>query len=170
MRVKIKQIDDASLSTLKVLLNHIKDEYDLSYNEIIGQVAPDKKESKEEDGIPISVFNPTLGALESIVKYLVEEKQFSHKEISTLLNRDPRTIWSTYNKAGSKLKQKLDTGSQLKVPFSVFTPRKHSILESLVIYLKTELDMFLHEISVILCRDDSTIWTAFNRAKKKDEN
>ena len=157
---------------MNVLLDHLKDKYNLTNSEIFEQLSAENEKSIEtpdSNHAPISIFNSSLGALESIVKYLKEDKNLSNKNISLLLNRDQRTIWATYNKAKNKHTQKLDTSSKLKIPLSIFTSRKLSILESLVLYLKTELSLPLHEIAESLCRDDSTIWTVFSRAKKKNE-
>jgi len=132
----------------------------LSYKEIISQLEPKK-------GVPISVFSKKLGALESIVKFLVEERKLSYKEIAKVLNRDPRTIWSTYDKAKKKLPSQLDVSSQTYLPLEIFADRNLSVLESIVYYLKTEVGMSLHEISEKLERGKSTIWTVYDRAKKK---
>ena len=45
--------------------------------------------------------------------------------------------------------------------------RSFSTLESIVRYLKESCHLSLHEIAVILNRDDSTIWTVYDRAKRK---
>jgi hypothetical protein len=59
----------------------------------------------DEINLPITIFtNRKLGMLESAVVYLSEEKKLSFNQIAKLLNRDNRTIWSTYHKARGKLK------------------------------------------------------------------
>ena len=40
-------------------------------------------------------------------------------------------------------------------------------MESVVFYMKDSLSMTYHEIAAALNRDDRTIWTVYNRAKKK---
>ena len=55
----------------------------------------------------------------------------------------------------------------VSIPSSIFKDRKLAPLESITEYLKDEHGMSLHEIAVILNRDDRTIWTCYNRAKKK---
>jgi len=42
-------------------------------------------------------------------------------------------------------------------------------MESVVFYMKSELEMTYHEIAEALNRDDRTIWTVYKRAKKKQE-
>ena len=60
--------------------------------------------SKEEQ-IPIAIFdNDILSALESIAKYLKENRGLTFHQIAVLLKRDDRTIWSSYNKASKKRK------------------------------------------------------------------
>ena len=51
------------------------------------------------------------------------------------------------------------------IPISIF--RNASPLEALVKYLKDNLGLSLHEISVLLNRDDGTIWITYNNASKK---
>ncbi len=54
--------------------------------------------------IPSDIFkNRDLAVLESLVKYLKEDKDFSYAEIADLLNRDDRTIWTVYSRAKKKL-------------------------------------------------------------------
>ena len=55
----------------------------------------------------------------------------------------------------------------VQIPSSVFRDRSASVLEVLVEYLKEKRDMSLHEIALLLNRDDRTIWTVYNRIKKK---
>jgi hypothetical protein len=58
---------------------------------------------QEEISIPISVFkNRKLGMLENAVVFLKEKCKLNYHEIAVLLNRDDRTIWSSYNKAKKK--------------------------------------------------------------------
>lgn len=50
-----------------------------------------------------SIFhNNKLTIFESLVKYLKEEKSFNYHEISLLLNRDERNIWTIYKNALKK--------------------------------------------------------------------
>ncbi len=55
----------------------------------------------------------------------------------------------------------------LLVPLSLLRDRSVSILESIVKYLKEKKKLTYHEIAVLLNRDDRTIWTVYNRARKK---
>jgi len=53
------------------------------------------------------------------------------------------------------------------IPSTIFRNRELAPLESISAYLKNEIGMSFHEIAVLLNRDDRTIWTCYNRAKKK---
>jgi len=72
-----------------------------------------KKEISEKDKylldfnneikIKTSIFhNSNLTIFEAFVKHLKEEKNFSFHEISILLNRDERNIWTVYNNSLKK--------------------------------------------------------------------
>ena len=54
------------------------------------------------------------------------------------------------------------------IPLSVFLDRGVSVLEAVSEYLKDSKELSYHEIAVLLNRDDRTIWTCYNRAKKKN--
>ncbi|MFH1915849.1 MAG: sigma factor-like helix-turn-helix DNA-binding protein [Nanoarchaeota archaeon] len=54
--------------------------------------------------VPSGVFTDrTVSVLESMVRYLKEEKGFTYKEIALMLNRDQRTIWTVYSRARRKI-------------------------------------------------------------------
>ena len=53
------------------------------------------------------------------------------------------------------------------LPPSIFQDRSLSVLESITEYLKDSKNFSYHEIAEIMNRDDRTIWTCYNRAKKK---
>ncbi len=62
----------------------------------------------------------------------------------------------------------MDNG-MIKVPAYLFRDRRVAVLEALVEYLKDVKGLSYHEIAVLLNRDDRTIWTVYDRAKKKRE-
>ena len=62
-------------------------------------------DKKETTKIPISVFNDRkLSILESLTLYLRNEK-LSNVEISEIINRDPRNVFTVYKRALEKLKK-----------------------------------------------------------------
>ena len=55
--------------------------------------------------IPISIFRDReLSVLEAIAEYLKDKKGMRYSEIAQLLNRDDRTIWTSYKRAKEKRK------------------------------------------------------------------
>ncbi|MCX6742536.1 MAG: right-handed parallel beta-helix repeat-containing protein [Candidatus Pacearchaeota archaeon] len=163
-RRKKKKLDEEKLFTiLQLSINELKERYALSTDEII-KIAEKKSQEKT---IPLAIFQENLGALETIVKYLKENLNLSYHEIARLLNRDDRTIWTTYQIVMKKKKEKIEIKSnRFLIPLSVFSNRKLSILESLISYLK-EKNLSFKEISELINRDQRNIWTINSRAKKK---
>ena len=53
------------------------------------------------------------------------------------------------------------------ISHSAACPLTLSILENIVLYLKEELSLSFKEISVLIKKDPSTVWTAYQRALKK---
>ena len=53
-----------------------------------------------------------LGALEALVVYLHEVEGLSFAQIGVMLNRDPRTIWNSYSRAGHKRSHRLQVSGQ----------------------------------------------------------
>lgn len=129
------------------------------------------KAVKEAYFAPIEIFKTrNLAPLETLVKYLKENLNLKFNEISKLLNRTHRAIWGAYKSSIKKQESKFIIKDQkILVPISIFSDRNFSILESLVKYLKEELNLSHHEIALILVRDDRTIWTVYSRARKKYE-
>lgn len=121
--------------------------------------------SEKQEKIPLTIFLNNLAPLESIVKYLKENKGMTIQKISEKLDRSNKTIWTTYNNVK---KQKLAVKeTQYNIPISFFA-KKTSILETTVYYLKKNHDLTLHQIAQSLNRNDRTIWTIYHRALKKN--
>ena len=114
--------------------------------------------------IPISIFK-NHSPLEALVKYLKESLNLSLSEISRLLNRDQRTIWITYNNAKKKIKE-FSVSGKILIPINIFHNRSLSILENIVYYLHQK-EISLNKISNVLNRDYKTIWTVYDRTRKK---
>jgi len=58
-------------------------------------------------------------------------------------------------------------GFYLNIPSFILKDRRFSALEAIVIYLKENQEMTYAQIARLLNRDDRTIWTTYQRAKKK---
>ena len=159
--------DDNSLKILKLALEELKEKYNVSSDEILSLI--EKKPVSQDILITVSILGTKgLSALEVICKYLKEELEFNYAKIALLLNRNNRTIWTTYNNAVKKKKEKLPVKESIFfVPVSVFKDRKFSVLEVIVSYLKDNFNLRYSEIAVLLRRDERNIWTVYNRSKKK---
>lgn len=121
----------------------------------------------EANEFPSSIFCDELTVLESVVKYLKEEQSMSFRDIAPVIGRDERNIWHIYKRANQKLPEHLEVTDSIMIPFSVFEHKKFSAQEAIVVHLKEDGNMALSEIAGILHRDDRTVWTVYNRAKKK---
>ena len=125
---------------------------------------------EEEIFIPLSIFNKKLSSLEVISKYLFENRNLSLKKISLLLGRSNKNIWNAYNKSKRKFPTRLIVRESILIPVSVLRNLNFTLLENIVVYLKENLRFNYHESAVLLQRDDRTIWTVYNRVKKKRKN
>jgi hypothetical protein len=53
--------------------------------------------------IPDTVFRDrSVSVMESMVRYLKEDRGFSYHDIGKLLNRDERTVWTVYSRCQKK--------------------------------------------------------------------
>lgn len=121
---------------------------------------------QEEEGFPVSIFAGKLSGLESAVVYLRENKQKSVKEIAQLLKRSTNTIYNTYTKARQKFSGELSVAAEILVPFTIFSDRKYSFLETLVVYLHNQ-GLALGKIAPLLNKSYNTVKTVSRRYKLK---
>ena len=152
---------EEKIELISCLTSELKKQHDLSEQDIIG---------KREAAIPIGIFsNDILSSLEAIVKYLKEELKFRFVKIGRLLNRSGKTIWATYHNASSKMPTSFGfIQKDIMIPVSAISDRSYSTLESVVAFIK-DLDYTNHEVAEMLHLDDRTIWTVYDRVKKKRE-
>ena len=122
----------------------------------------------DEHHIPVQIFSTKLSPSEAITKYLKENKQLNFSQIGKLLNRDQRGIWGSYARAKKKQSEQFEVSHEHTVPVSIFTERKFSLFEILVHHLVHEQNYKVAHISRLLNRKISTVWTVYNRAKKKN--
>jgi hypothetical protein len=139
------------------LIGQLKYKYLLSKDEIVWIMNPLPSESSLS--LPLAIFgNQDLSALETICKYLKEEKGCRYNEIAGLLRRDQRTIWVTYNNSLKKSQDKLMVAeSAYQLPITIFQDRKLSVLESIVYYLKDSYHLKYAEIAKLIHRDERNI-------------
>jgi len=173
--VKKKELDIDSSSKqigtedlLNLMIRHLKEEHNFSNDDIIKLVKEDKKEIK----IPVSIFNEHMSSLEAVVKYLVEVVGLKNKEIALLLNRNIRTIWTTYKNASRKDHNKIRFRDDeiYFIPATKFKDRTYSVLEVIVMWLKEKYSLSFEDIAGLIKRDNSTVWTVYSRAMKKVNN
>ena len=82
---------------LSAFVAHLRKNHNLEDNEIYSLF------NLDQTRIPISIFsNDKLSTLETVVKYLKENVALKLVDIATLLNRDQRAIWTTYNNSKKK--------------------------------------------------------------------
>ena len=135
--------------------------------ELIASLMLSLKEGAK-DTIPLSIFdNEKLSIFEALAKYMKENLGMRFVAIGSILKRSDKTIWATYRKAKQKFPEPFSSAaSDINVPAEKFSSRELTIFESLVDYLKS-IGLANHEIAVRLHRDDRTIWSVYDRAKKK---
>ena len=140
-------------------IGELKRLHGVSEGEILG---------RKESAIPIGVFsNDALSCLEAIVKYMKENLKMRFSKIAKLLNRSGKTIWATYSKSTKKMPSSFsDVSHDIMIPASAISNRSYSTLESVVGFVK-DLDYSNHEVAKMLHLDDRTIWTVWDRVKKK---
>ncbi len=141
-------------------IKKLEEKYSLSYQEILKII------EKREATIPLSVFNEKLGSLESIVKYLRENKGMSLKQISILTQKKIQPIRTTYNRSKKKHPGKLSLQKGKQFPVHILQNSTHSVLENIVSYLLDE-NYTLQEISLVLQRGYKTIWTIKDRLQRR---
>jgi DNA-binding CsgD family transcriptional regulator len=115
------------------------------------------KRNKQIHKIPIRLFGIRLGVLETIVKYL-RETGLSYAEIAKILERDQRTIWTSYNKATKKQNTPFTINSDDQfIDIGIFADKKYSPMQRLVTELISK-GYSLKDISSLLNRSYKNIW------------
>ena len=136
------------------------------------QTSQISKKNRGSDSVqyaPSYIFlNRKHTILEALIVFLRERKKLSYRKIANLLNRDHRFVYNSYANAKDKeLVTKYTISPNYKlIPISIFSDKKIPALEAITLYLKDELSLTYHKISLLLNRDDRTIWTVYQRTKK----
>ena len=147
------------IELVSYFINELKKSHNINEQEIFG---------RKEIMIPVGIFaNDALSSLEAIVKYLKEDLKLKFSKIGKLLNRSSKTIWATYHNALKKMPSSFGAVSRdILIPASAIADRHFSTLEGVVGFIKG-LDYSNHEVAEMLCLDDRTIWSVYDRVKKK---
>jgi hypothetical protein len=123
---------------------------------------------RNEVNIPIHVFREGNNGLRAIVQFLFEQKKLSFSQISRLLGRDQRTIWSAYNSAKKTRKKIIKYNpDEPSINSTMFRERKFSILETAAMSLLKNYSV--KETAELLGRNQMTIWTVKRRAAQKEK-
>ena len=69
--------------------------------------------------------------------------------------------------SGESSRKEAFSSTNLLIPTTIFYDRSLSFLESLVEYLKEQLNLSYHDIGKLTNRDERNIWTLYDRARKK---
>ncbi|MFH1849942.1 MAG: hypothetical protein ABH879_07220 [archaeon] len=151
------------LSALFTIARNIADKHSVSFSDILGSI---RQAESLADGpaIPIGVFLPGLGILQSVTKYLKEESGLSYHEIAVLLNRDDRVVWATYNSAVRRRRGRAGAVNRdVCIPASVFADRSVSAFAALCRYLRDSCGAGTAEIAGLIRRDNKAVWAALRR-------
>lgn len=124
-------------------------------------------EEKEGIFLPVSIFDSKLSPFEVIAKYLKEALGKKFSEIAALTGRDSRTVWGAYARAQKKNIDLKIIESEYEIPLSIFKNRKLSSLENISVYLHEKIGLGFSKIASLIGKDPRTIWTCYDRAKKK---
>lgn len=124
-----------------------------------------------EETVPVSIFAHSLSPSEALCKYLKENCGLSFHEIALLINRDDRSIWTSYSRAASKSKEMFRSEEDdLLIPIAVFQDRSKSVLEHVVHCLKESYELSNSRIARLTNKNPSSIATVARRAQIKQEN
>lgn len=133
----------------------------------IAELLKQKKNSLPSH-LPIAIFSTDLSPAEAVVKYLKEHHAMTFSKIAKLINRDQRGIWGSYSRARKKHPAAFDIGfAAHTIPISCLNDRSRSILEHIVTHLKDEKGLKPAQICSLLNKKTSTIWTAYQRSRRK---
>jgi len=142
---------------LKKLYSNFKQKYKLKPEELISKL------EEKEILLPTCIFLNDLSILESIVKYLKENINLPNKEIAKLTFKSQKSIWQSYNSSKRKFPSDLKISpSKYYIPISALK-KQHTTFESIIKFLKDDLNLGFSEIANLLKRDPRTIWTVYHR-------
>ena len=88
-------------------------------------------------------------------------KKYSLSEISDIIHG------VTYRRSKKKFPKPLPIDYKIVIPVEILSDKRFSVFEVIVSYLKEKLGLRYSQIASYLHRDQRTIWTIYNRYKKK---
>jgi len=153
---------------LELFRQHLKEQHSIETEEPLSAEMLRAHIQGKHVFIPVSIFsNNRLSCLEATVKYLRENEKLSNNETARLLGRAQQAAWITYRNAAKKLaKQFIPEKHDLMIPTEALSSGL-SALESISLYLNQKYGIGYSKIATLLNRDQRTIWTVCDRARKK---
>lgn len=155
-----------SKQLLTILLQKLHTEQNLQLDQLITLF----QETKHEISVPLSIFSSRLQPAEALCKYLKENEKLSYAEISSLINRNRKSIWATYRRANEKMKPAFLNNKEFLIPISVFNNRHYSLLESVVLYLHQVYKLSNKQIAKLLKKSPNSMAVLTKRARDKYES
>ena len=151
---------DSNYLQLKLLFNKLKYNYNLNSTGLLRLL-------ENKILLPDCIFVQDLSVFQSIVKFLKENCGFKNKDIASLMHRSQKSVWQAYNNSIKVFPKKFKIiASRYYIPVSKLVPSL-TILESVVVYLKEKCLLNYHQIAILLKRDDRTVWTVYQRVKRR---
>lgn len=146
-------------------------------------VSPSLLTKMSELKLPLHIFhNKTLSPMEAIITFL-KQQNLTYHEISLLLHRNERNIWTIFNSAKKKQSKEktadsetkliisaniLTKISEIQLPLHIFHNNILSPMEAVITFLKDSHHLTYHETSLLIHRNERNIWTIYNHAKRKE--
>lgn len=153
-----------SQQLLKQLLGYLHKHQNLQLAEVIALF----QEAKNEALIPVSIFSHALPPMGALTKFLRENEHLSYQEIATILHRDQRSIWASYQRAGRRWKARFTpTAETYFLPLSLFQDRSFSILESVVLHLHEVYHLSPKQMGKLLHKSPNSMAVLLKRAREK---
>jgi len=155
----------------ELFFEFIEKKYSISKKDFLTILEKKQLEEKQNtnNGIPITILNnKKLSSLETIVKFLRENKKLSYKEIGKLLSRNSQSLAVSYAISRKKMPEIIKdvvNSNTIIIPFIAFSSHL-SILESICEYLHSQNHSYA-DISRMLNLNPRTVWTVCHRARIK---
>jgi hypothetical protein len=157
--------DDLTLEEIELFLSeHI--ELLPRIKAIADRLGAPKEEVAE---IPLHIFSSRLNPAEAVVKYLHENRRLRLCEISIYLGRKENTIWLNYQRANKEMPDTfvIPADEKLHIPLSAFGNPGLSFLESMILYLRDNLNQSNNQVAQALKKNPKVLSMAYNRAHEK---
>lgn len=153
-----------SLDTIDVFIRGVSEKYLIPFDNVVELL-----KKKEKNSIPSSILrDQKLGIMEAVIKYLKEDINLTYHGIAELLNRDDRVVWTTYNNAIKKRKDRFSvSGPNVWIPVKIFSEKSLAPLESVSKFLVENVKMDFSSSAKLLNRNPKSIWACYKRAAAK---